>query len=340
MDTDTLLIVKEGTNKFYHTHNGIAAGKFIISSFAASLDGDKFKIVENDGAVRFTYLVQNITIIDNTSGGATFNYISPLQFWNKLIDLQYTPFFQIPINVLTTDELDAIHGANTPSASNPFATMDDVSAGGDNLQSVTDGAGNNITTNPIYVSSDGGSNGVVMDKTEGVGLNTNSTTSDPNWLLQSEDDGASETYSKFKGTSTGGLVAECVFASFWRDIELTDTPGQNVSGFTNLQILKDTTSARFEVGVDFVRTLNTGEFTCPNFIPQRKAIQQNKKYFHSIRIASTGFDLDTNYKMLFYSDGITDDGFIYTTDNGSPSDEVGAFGITFIVTEHINPNYT
>ena len=152
---NTLKIIKKGTNKFWHIHNGIDATKFAISTFSASIDGNKFNIIQNDGAVRFTYLIENITIQDESTGGSNENYTSPIIFWNRLIALRYTPFYTIPVNGLTTDELDAIQNANLPSGSNPFATFADLNGSGgatpQNLQTVTDGAGNNETTNPIIV---------------------------------------------------------------------------------------------------------------------------------------------------------------------------------------------
>ncbi len=126
---NTLKIIKEGMNKFWHIHNGMTAAKFILSDFTATLDGHKFNIVQNDGAVRFTYLVENITIKDNTGAGTDENYVSPLIFWNRLIALQYTPFFNVSAVGISSDEYDAIHGANTPSAINPFATVNDLIGG-------------------------------------------------------------------------------------------------------------------------------------------------------------------------------------------------------------------
>jgi hypothetical protein len=126
---NTLKIIKKGTNKFWHIHNGIEASKFTISNFSASIDGNKFNIIQNDGAVRFTYLIENITIKDESVSGSDENYTGPVIFWNRLIALRYTPFYTIPVNALTTDELDAIQNANNPSASNPFATIADIAGG-------------------------------------------------------------------------------------------------------------------------------------------------------------------------------------------------------------------
>ena len=54
----------------------------------------------------------------------------------------------IPSSQLSNDELDAVQGSNTPSASNPFATMDDITNG--TVQSVTGTLVNNTdTANPV-----------------------------------------------------------------------------------------------------------------------------------------------------------------------------------------------
>ncbi len=120
---NTLKIVKTGTNKFWHIHNDMDASKFILSSFSATLDGNKFNIVQVDGAVRFTYLVENITIQDQSTGGVDETFVSPIIFWNRLIALNYTPFFLIPTTGLTTDVLDALNNAYAPNASNPYVTL-------------------------------------------------------------------------------------------------------------------------------------------------------------------------------------------------------------------------
>ena len=187
---NTLKITKLGSNKFEHIHNGISANAFFISDFSATLDGDKFNIVQNDGAVRFTYKVSDITFLDQTTGGSDEAFVSPLLLWNRLIAVQYTPFFVVPTG-LSLDEFDAIHGANSPSASNVFATMADVGGGGggavdsvtgdlvDNtdpsnpvintptLQQVTDNG--ETTTNPItafyYNVNDGVNERLISDET-------------------------------------------------------------------------------------------------------------------------------------------------------------------------------
>lgn len=52
------------------------------------------------------------------------------------------------VNELSSDELDAVQNSNTPSATNPFATIDDLSGGG--VLSVTgDGVDNTDPLNPV-----------------------------------------------------------------------------------------------------------------------------------------------------------------------------------------------
>jgi hypothetical protein len=127
----TLLIEKDGTNKFWHTHNGITAGRFAIEGdFTFTIDGNKCKVVEKDGASRFVYLAENISIKDNTDAGVLETGFSPVSLRNRLRELGYPKEDSIEVLGLTTDELDAIHNAASPSASNPFATMDDVGSGG------------------------------------------------------------------------------------------------------------------------------------------------------------------------------------------------------------------
>lgn len=83
------LIIKKEDGKFWHVHNGNVSQRFAISNFQISLDGNKFAIIQNDGAMRYTYLVQNITIDDE---GNTFTTTDPVALWNKLTQMNYTPF--------------------------------------------------------------------------------------------------------------------------------------------------------------------------------------------------------------------------------------------------------
>lgn len=121
---NTLKIQKESPNKFWHYHNGSVIARFFISDFDISLDGSNFVIVQKDGATRYNYKVADITIQDLTAGGALETFVSPAVFLARLMAIGYTPFYTV--TGLTVDELDAIHGANIPSAINPFATLADV----------------------------------------------------------------------------------------------------------------------------------------------------------------------------------------------------------------------
>lgn len=88
---NTLLIHKTGTGKFWHTHNGDFLSKFALSKFDVSLDGSNFNIVQKNGATRFTYLVQNITI--QVLNGAIETFNDPQVFYDRLIEIKYTPFY-------------------------------------------------------------------------------------------------------------------------------------------------------------------------------------------------------------------------------------------------------
>lgn len=123
---NSLFIHKTGDNKFWHRHNSLVATDFVISDFEISLDGNKFNIIQNDGATRFTYLVQNISL--QVLGGAIEVGFTPASLYDRLVEIGYTPFYTI--TGLTANELEAIHGAAAPSASNPFATIADVGGGG------------------------------------------------------------------------------------------------------------------------------------------------------------------------------------------------------------------
>jgi len=129
MNTDTLLIEKNGTNKFYHTHNGNSATKFIISDFEMSLDGNRFKVVELNGSSRYDYIVTNITIQDNTSGGIVESFVDPILFYDRLEALGYTPILVLSGFTLTANIYDALNAANAPGLGNAFATLADITGG-------------------------------------------------------------------------------------------------------------------------------------------------------------------------------------------------------------------
>lgn len=97
---NTLKIIKKSADVFWHVHNDIALQKFAISDFEISIDVNVFKIVEIDGAKRYNYYVENITIIDETDASVEENYTDVYDFYNRLITIRYTPFnnyvFEIP----------------------------------------------------------------------------------------------------------------------------------------------------------------------------------------------------------------------------------------------------
>lgn len=150
--TYTLLIEKDGTNKFWHTHNGITAGRYAIEGdFTFTIDGNKCKVVEKDGASRFTYLAEHISIKDNTDTGALETGFSPTSLRNRLREIGYPKESSIEVLGLSADELDAIHNAVAPNASNPFATIADLVNGGFNK--VLQWGGSTVTVNAGYAGT-------------------------------------------------------------------------------------------------------------------------------------------------------------------------------------------
>jgi hypothetical protein len=126
---NTLRIVKSNTNEFWHIPDGDDAQKFAISDFEVSVDGNLFKIVETDGSKRHNYLVQDITIVDESTSGPVESFTSFIDFYRRLISLKYTPFSNVGSNTnpeginhndlnglnegnyqhLTTDQLDKLN---------------------------------------------------------------------------------------------------------------------------------------------------------------------------------------------------------------------------------------
>lgn len=87
---NTLKIHKTGNNIFWHTHNNKEALNFAISDFDCSIDGNVFKIIEKDSAVRYSYLVENITI--QVLNGSIESFSSAETLYQRLFLIGYTPF--------------------------------------------------------------------------------------------------------------------------------------------------------------------------------------------------------------------------------------------------------
>ena len=87
---NTLLIHKKGDNVFWHTHNNLSNTSFAISDFDISIDGNKFKIIERNGAIRYEYNVTNIQVKNLNNPNESF--VSGEQLYNRLLQLNYTPF--------------------------------------------------------------------------------------------------------------------------------------------------------------------------------------------------------------------------------------------------------
>lgn len=121
---NNLKITKVAENQFWHEHNGTVYSKFSISKFSISFDDQLFKIIENDGARRFSYNISNITL--NVNGAdETFSDVQVLL--NRLIIIKYTGVYflwnnslNIPLN---TSQLN-----NDGDGNSPFVTEDQVPA--------------------------------------------------------------------------------------------------------------------------------------------------------------------------------------------------------------------
>lgn len=120
-----LLILKIGLN-FWHRRNQNPLSDRNISDFNVSVD-DNFVLVELDGSQSWVYKVENVSIWVDTLGTIE-TFTNRLNLIARLQQLGYTPY--LVINGLTLNELNAIRNSNNPSASNPYATMQDVGSGG------------------------------------------------------------------------------------------------------------------------------------------------------------------------------------------------------------------
>jgi len=87
---NTLLIHKKGEKLFWHTHNNLPSTLFAISDFDISIDGNKFKITERNGSMRYEYDVTNVQVKNLANPNESF--VSGEQLYNRLFQLNYIPF--------------------------------------------------------------------------------------------------------------------------------------------------------------------------------------------------------------------------------------------------------
>ena len=87
---NTLLIHKKGEKLFWHTHNNLPSTLFAISDFEISIDGNKFKITERNGSMRYEYDVTNVQVKNLANPNESF--VSGEQLYNRLFQLNYIPF--------------------------------------------------------------------------------------------------------------------------------------------------------------------------------------------------------------------------------------------------------
>jgi hypothetical protein len=87
----TIQIIKKSNKVWLHIPSDIQ--EFIISKFYTSIDGLEFQVVEQGQSRRNKYLLGNITVFDDTSGGTaeTFSTIEALML--RLEALKYPAFF-------------------------------------------------------------------------------------------------------------------------------------------------------------------------------------------------------------------------------------------------------
>lgn len=148
----TLVINKKSLKTWLHTDSIL--GSFIISKFYFSADGLNFQIVEQGQSKRVVYNVSDITIIDDTDGGASYGpYSTITQLSLQLESLKYPAFYVDGSFNSITGLIEAgtnvtITGIGTES--DPYVISSSGGGGGTpDLQAVTDEG--NTTTNSILI---------------------------------------------------------------------------------------------------------------------------------------------------------------------------------------------
>lgn len=124
----SLKIVKKQPFAWIYYPNGLSTG-FAVSKgyFTADEATRLFQIVEQGKTKRPDVFLENITLQDESAGGPLLTFATLADLQQKLSELGNPLMNPIPDSQFTSDQVDAIQAANTPSASNPFATMEDIS---------------------------------------------------------------------------------------------------------------------------------------------------------------------------------------------------------------------
>ena len=104
MNTNKLLIIKLGSNNFWHRRNDSVLTDRSISDFEVSIQND-FTIIENDGAFSYQYLVENISIQIGSNGNIETGF-DRYTFRNRLEEIMYTPY--LVHSGFTQTQIDAI----------------------------------------------------------------------------------------------------------------------------------------------------------------------------------------------------------------------------------------
>lgn len=147
----TLVINKKSLKTWLHTDSVL--GSFIISKFYFNADGVNFQIVEQGQSKRVIYAVSDITIVDDTDGGAEYGpYGTITELSLQLETLKYPAFYVDGSFNSITGLIEAgtnvtITGSGTES--DPYVINSSGGGATPDLQAVTDEGA--TTTNAITV---------------------------------------------------------------------------------------------------------------------------------------------------------------------------------------------
>jgi len=129
-------IIKRGSGDFWHNYNDVK--ELNISEWTPILEAvGQTVVLEMPNGANYPQKavgILDVIVIDETDASVeeTFTNVEDLRV--RLVALGYTPY--LDESGLTPDIKDALFGANTPDASNPFATIADVAVVG-GVQSVS-----------------------------------------------------------------------------------------------------------------------------------------------------------------------------------------------------------
>ena len=135
----TLQIRKKSAKTWLHIPDN--ADEFILSKFYCKTDDDIFKIVEESGSSRKEYLYGNITVYDDTAGGAMETFANSQALMIRLEALKYTGFNRdgdIPTSYIESVVAGTNVTIDNTDPLNPIISSTGGGGGGDMLKSVYD----------------------------------------------------------------------------------------------------------------------------------------------------------------------------------------------------------